>query len=472
MEEQEPPAGIPLSDWQATPMSVRVLLLTLLEQVLDLKARVNQHSSNSSKPPSSDPPSAPPRPSKTPRGRKAGGQEGHDGKTRELVPSEQVDQIVPVRPHTCPECQTALSPDLSDALPISRSQSWEVPPVTPIITEYQHHTVCCPHCQTLVYDPRRPTGAPPGGFGARATALCALLRGEYHLSERNVASLMQTLYAFPLSLGSVSRCCERTSEALEPIYITIAECAREQSVANVDETSWKQAGKRQWLWTMVTSVATLFVVAASRGALSLSTLLGKTFDGIVGSDRAKAYNSLADERRQVCWSHLDRNVAALAEYNHTQSGWARALLNEIDEVWKHWKAYREGAIGRAGLQQALLPIQVAIRTRLETGLKNPWHRISGMSKELLEHWPALWTFVTTEGVEPTNNAAERALRPAVLWRKSSFGTRCDAGSRFVERMLTVSTTCGQQQRELFPFLVQALEAHWASQPAPSLVSTR
>ena len=281
---------------------------------------------------------------------------------------------------------------------------------------------------------------------------------------------MHTLYAFPLSLGSVSRCCERSSEALEPVYTTIAERAREQSVANVDEMSWKQAGKRQWLWTMVTRVATLFVIAASRGALSLSTLLGKQFDGIVGSDRAKAYNSLEDERRQVCWSHLDRNVAALAEYGHEQSHWATGLLGEIDQVWTQWRGFRKGKLDRDGLQQAMEPIQAAIRTRLEAGVKNPWHRVSGMSKELLDHWPALWTFVTTEGVEPTNNAAERALRPAVLWRKSCFGTRSDAGSRFVERMLTVSTTCRQQQQELFPFLVLSLQAKWAGQSAPSLVS--
>ena len=283
---------------------------------------------------------------------------------------------------------------------------------------------------------------------------------------------MHTLYAFPLSLGSVSRCCERTSEALEPVSNAIAERAREQSVANVDETSWKQAGKRQWLWTMVTSVATLFVIAASRGAGVLSSLLGERFSGIVGSDRAKAYNSIADERRQVCWSHLDRNVQGLAEYGREESSWATALLKLIDQVWAQWKAFREGTIDRDGLQQAMIPVQAAIRTQLETGLTSSWHRISGMSAELLAHWPALWTFVTTEGVEPTNNAAERALRPAVLWRKSCFGTRSDAGSRFVERVLTVSTTCGQQQQELFPFLVQVLETHWAGQPPPSLVSPR
>lgn len=473
MEEQAaPPAGIPLADWEATPASVRVVLVTLLERVLDLEARLKLTSRNSSKPPSSDPPSAPPRPAKTPRGRKRGGQEGHEGTTRELVPPDQVQELVPVYPTACSQCQTALSPDLPDALPITRSQVWELPAIIPIITEYQHHTVCCPHCQTLVWDPRRPIGAPEGGYGARVTALVALLRGEYHQSERDVSAFLHTLCNLPISLGSVSRCCERTSSALAPVYNDIADEARDQAIANVDETSWREMGKRVWLWTMVTSVATLFVIAASRGAGALSTLLGDKFDGIVGSDRAKAYNSLSDERRQVCWSHLDRNVAALAEYNHEQSGWAKALLSEIDALWKHWKAYREGAIDRTGLEQALIPVQAAIRTRLEAGVKNPWHRVSGMSKELLDHWPALWTFVTTEGVEPTNNAAERALRPAVLWRKGCFGTRSDAGSRFVERFLTVATTCRQQQRELFPFLVQAIEAKWAGQPAPALVSPR
>jgi len=469
MDEQAPP-GIPDHDWQATPASVRVLLLTVLEQLVDLQARLNQTSSNSSKPPSSDPPSKPPRPPKTPRGRKAGGQPGHAGTTRELVPPEQVQELVEVYPHACPSCQTRLTDDLPDAAAVVRSQVWELPPITPVITEYRHHTVCCPHCHTLVWNPNRPAGAPPGGYGPRVSALCALLRGEYHQSERQVVALLDSLCQLPISLGSVARCCARTSSALAPIYTTIADQTQAQAVANVDETSWREAGKRVWLWTMVTTVATLFVIASSRGAGTLAQLLGDRFSGIVGSDRAKAYNSLPDARRQVCWAHLDRNVQGLAEYGHEQSGWATHLLGEIDQVWQHWNAFRAGTLDRNGLAQALIPIQAAIRTRLEAGQKKSWHRISGMSTELLAHWPALWTFVTTEGVEPTNNAAERALRPAVVWRKGCFGTRSDEGSRFVERMLTISTTCRQQHKELFPLLVQALEAHWAGQPAPTLIS--
>jgi transposase len=470
MDETTPPEGIPPSDWEATPASVRILLLALLERVRDLEARLNQHSGNSSKPPSSDPPSAPPRPPKTPRGRKAGGQLGHPGVTRDLVPPDQVHETVPVYPRQCPTCRTALRAGLPDAAPLMRTQVWEIPPITPHISEYQHHTVCCPQCQTLVRDDRRPTGAPPGGYGPRLTAFVALLRGEYHQSERDVATFLATLCGLPISLGSVVRCCDRMSAALAPVYTAIADAVRGQDVANIDETSWRETSQRVWLWTTVTAVATLFLVVGSRGAGALTTLLGATFRGIVGSDRWRAYNALADAQRQLCWSHLKRNFQGLVDYGHPDSPWAAQMLIQIDQVFAHWHACRTGQIDRAGLQQALIPVQAAIRALLERGQQIAWHRIQGISRELLAHWPALWTFVTTPGVEPTNNAAERALRPAVLWRKGCFGTRSHEGSRFVERLLTVSTTCAQQQKDLFPFLVRALELYWAGQPPPTLIS--
>lgn len=471
MNELPPPNSIPPEDWDATPASVRTLLLQLLERVRDLEARLKQHSGNSSLPPSADPPSAPPRPTKTPRGRKAGGQPGHPGVTRDLVPPEQVDTIIPIYPTQCPTCQTPLSPDLPDVAPLVRTQVWEIPPIIPQITEYQHHTVGCPACQTPVWDDRRPAGAPPGGFGPRVTALVALLRGEYHQSERAVAAFLASVCGLPISLGSVARCCVRTSVALAPVYTAVEQVVRGQAVANIDETSWRSDTKRAWLWTMVTTIATLFVVAASRSTHALTTLLGTTFTGIVGSDRYRAYQHLPDDRRQLCWAHLIRNLRALAEYGHPDSAWATAVLTDAGRIFTHWHAFRTGAMDRAGLQQALIPVQTAIRTALEQGQQIAWHRIQGMSSELLAHWPALWTFVTVPGVEPTNNAAERALRPAVLWRKGCFGTRSDDGSRFVERLLTVGTTCAQQQQELFPFLVQALEAHWTGRPAPTLVAT-
>jgi transposase len=380
-----------------------------------------------------------------------------------------VDEIVPLYPTRCPLCQTALAPTLSEALPLVRTQVWDIAPIQLHITEYQQHSLLCPSCQTPARAPL-PSDAPPGAFGARATALASLLHGRYRLSERETADFLSAVCGLPISLGSIPRCCERVSTALAPIDAAIHECVQSQAVANIDETSWREQGRRVWLWTMVTSSATCFRIAAGRGRAALLALLGEQFRGIVGSDRLKAYNLLPDERRQLCWAHLLRNLRALADYQHPDSWWAERMLTQVDALFLAWHAYRTGLFDRVRLQQALLPIRRAMRELLTAGGAIRWYRIQGLSAELLSHWDALWTFSTTEGVEPTNNAAERALRPAVLWRKGCFGTQSAEGSRFVERMLTVSATCVQQGRKLFDFLIQALRAAWSGQPAPVLVS--
>jgi transposase len=359
--------------------------------------------------------------------------------------------------------------DLPDVAPILRSQTWEIPPIVPRVTEYQQHTLECPFCHSAVQG-QRPPDAPPGGYGARATALASLLHGRLRLSERETATTLTDICGLPISLGSVVRCCERVSEALAPVYAALQSVIQQQHVVNMEETSWKEAATRHWLWTAVSALATVFLIVKSRGGGAIVTLLGEAFGGIVGSDRHRPYGTRAAALRQICWSHLDRNFQALADYDHPDSGWAGAVLTQIDALFGHWQDFREGRLDRSGLQAALIPIQGAIHHALEVGLQIRWHRIQAISSELLAVWPALWTFAHVEGVEPTNNAAERALRPAVLWRKGCFGTRSAEGSRFVERMLTVSATCTQQERHLLTFLTEAVEAHWSGRPAPVLVS--
>lgn len=185
MDELPPPTGIPSEDWQATPQSVRLLLLTLLDDVRDLKAKLNLTSHNSSKPPSSDPPSAPPRPQKVPRGRRAGGQIGHQGNTRER---REPDEIIECRPTECPHSQSVLAHDLSNAAPVLVTQVWELPLLRPLVTDYHQHTVCCPTCAAHVTAPAPPEAAT--GYGARVVALCGHLHGTYHLSYRAIADLL------------------------------------------------------------------------------------------------------------------------------------------------------------------------------------------------------------------------------------------------------------------------------------------
>jgi len=481
MDDETPPAGITAEEWAATPRTVRQFLgamLTVVAQqqqqlaqlharVTELDARLKQHSQNSSKPPSSDPPSAPPRPARTPRGRTKGGQPGHPRFERPDPDTTQIDTVRDHHPPMCPHCHDALPPTLRDACAVRTQYVWDVPLVRPHITAHHYHTVCCPGCGDLV-TAARPADVPPGCFGPRTAATVAMLHGRYRLSDREIPHLLADLYGLPISLGSVVDLQQTVSCALAPIYTAIQTTVQQQAHVNMDETGWKEAGKRRWLWVAVSSIATLFHVATSRGAKVISTVLGAAFVGVVTSDRLKSYRVLPLDRRQVCWAHLIRNLLALAERDGRLGAWAADLLAQIDLLFALWHVFRAGRIDRETFAACMQPLQATMRAILERGQRR-YDQAQGLSDELVSLWPALWTFVTVEGVEPTNNAAEQALRPAVLWRKGCFGAQSATGSTFVERILTVAATCRQQERHLLTFLTEAVAAHWQGQPAPTLV---
>ena len=477
MSESAPPRDLPQADWEATPPSVHALVLALLTQVqqlqtqvTELQAQLTRHSGNSSRPPSSDPPSAPPRPAPPSSGRKRGAQPGHPGQHRELLPPDQVSELIVHRPSTCPHCQQSLPDDLPASGPVLRQQVWELPPVEPIVSEHQFPTLTCPHCHAQVRA-EHPAEVPPGSFGPQVVALVALLHGRYRLSTRELALLLSDLWHMPLSGGSVPALYQTASSALAPVYHEIQSVVQQQAVANVDETSWKESHQQRYLWVAVTVVATLFLVGRRSRAV-LESLLGAAFGGIVSSDRYSAYARFPVEQRQVCWAHLKRDWQFYRERAGPVGAWGEAAMQQIDKLFELWHRFRAGELNRERLQREMAPIQDELRASVEQGRDSlPWEKARGFCRDLLAVWPALWTFVAVEGVEPTNNAAERAVRPAVLWRKGCYGTDSVGGSRFVERILTVTTTCRQQQRPVLPFLADAVRAHWAGIPAPSLIPT-
>jgi len=474
--------GVSPDDWAQSPESVQLALLSLLDivraqsgrlreletLVRELQAKLGQTSRNSSKPPSSDPPSVPPPPPRPARGRKAGGQVGHEGHQRPLVPPDQVQDPIELQPQQCPTCQTALPADLPDVAPLRRTQVWELPPIEPIITEYRQHTVCCPQCRHLV-TAELPADAPPGACGPRATALMALLRGRYRLSLDDVVEFLADVCQLPLGSASVVRGCGRVSAALAPVDAAIQEAVQTQPQVNVDETSWPTETRKGWLWVAVSAIAVCFRICLGRGQDELRALLGSSYRGIVTSDRLSAYKLLPNGQRQLCWSHLVRNLLGLQERYADESGWAQRMLNQADALFFAWHAYKDGWFDQVALQQALIPVRQALHELLTDGVSSPCPQIAGVSRELLAQWEALWTFSCVEGVEPTNNAAERALRPAVLWRKGCFGSRSADGCRFVERLLSVRATCAQQERALFAFVTAAVGAAWAGEAAPTLI---
>lgn len=350
-----------------------------------------------------------------------------------------------------------------------RVQLIELPPVRAEVTEYRLAARRCGACGTTTRA-ARPAEAGVGSFGPRLQAVAALLVGRYRLSRREAVACLAELGEVELSVGALAHLEQATSTVLAPVVDEVAMAVRRASVANLDETGWWQGRQRAWLWTVVTETLTLFRLDPSRSSAVVRALLGADWTGIVGSDRYSAYRYLPLEQRQLCWAHLIREFRKIAAYNQHQRPLGERLLEITRQMFDAWGRFKAGAIDRPTLQAELAPLQAELRQTLEAGLDPPHAVVAGaLCRTLLDSWTALWTFAHVDGVEPTNNAAERALRPAVLWRKGSFGTQSDDGSRFVERILTVAASCKQQGRGLLDFLVTAITAARLGLPASSLV---
>lgn len=444
-------------------------IAALERRVADLEARLGQHASNSSVPPSANPPAAPKPATKKPTGRAAGAQPGHAPCQRVRLPAERVTEVIRYLPTHCRRCQAPLP---ADAGPEDPEPTWhqvaELPPITAHITEHQGHARHCPCCGTLTHAPI-PAAVRAHTLGPRLAAVMAYLSGARHDSKRGVEEVVETVFGVPLALGTVTAVEQEVSAALAPAHAAAAEAVRRAPHKNTDETGWKQAGKRCWLWTAVTSGVAFFVIHARRGAAGLTALLGETMAGIVTSDRWSAYHRLEVYRRQLCWAHLVRDFQALVDRGGPGRALGEQLLCLAEDVFHWWYRVRDGTLRRSSLRSYIDSQRPWLRDLLESGMRSRCAQTAAFCGNLLELEPALWTFVRVEGVAPTNNAAERALRPAVLWRRRSFGCHSEAGCRFVERMLTVVQTLRLQQRGVIDYLVDAISAHRQGLTAPKLL---
>ncbi len=473
--------------WQAAPVGAQALIVALAPlaavvprlvkqvealqgRVRELEARLGQNSSNSSRSPSSDPPQAPRRPTATPTGRARGGQPGHAAHQRPLVPLERVNEIVAHRPAQCGQCATPLVVPPLGALEddfVSHHVT-ELPVVRAVVTEHRLHRVRCLACGHATRA-TLPAAVPAGAFGPRLQATVAVLSGHYRLSRRQVADVCGTLLDAPLAASSVDGLCQATATALATSVAAVRATLPQAAVVNADETRWPQAGQTQWLWVVVTGLVTVFTIAASRGSRVIKELLGEDYTGVVGSDRYAGYAWLDVAWRQVCWAHLKRDFQSLVDRGGSAKDIGVSALVLVHDLFAAWHQFREGTLDRPALQLAMGPVQESFATVLNDGSRCPDAKAASICRSLDRLWPALWTFVDEDGVEPTNNAAERALRPAVLWRKGSYGTQCDGGARFVERLLTVTATCRQQGRSVLDYLTAVCTATQLRQPAPSLL---
>jgi transposase len=446
---------------------IRLLLARIAQQdrrIAELEARLNKTPQNSSLPPSSQHPHAKPAPPREPSGKRRGGQPGHPKHERALIPTEECSEVVTLKPAACRRCRDRLAGN--DAEP-RRHQVWEVPEIRPLVTEYQLHRLLCSTCG-ITTCAELPAGVPTSQAGPQLVALVALLMGCFRQSKRRVALFLEQVLQQPCSPGWVVKLQNQATAALRPPYEELVGQLPTEDTLAIDESPTKEDRVKAWLWTCVAAPFTVFALRTTRAATVLRELLGEQFHGAVMCDRAKMYWSLP--RLQWCWAHLKRDFQALIDSDDPQAQrLGRDLMRPTRELFRHWSRYRDGTITRAGLKRLMHPIRHDVESLLLRGLYSGNLRLSGMCQELYDHRKWLWTFLDVDGVEPTNNASERSLRHAVIWRKLSFGTQSAAGSRFVETILTVVETCRQQSRSVFAFVAEAVQAHFARQPSPSLL---
>jgi transposase len=420
---------------------------------------------NSSLPPSTQHPHARPEPGKRKSKNRRGGQPGHAKHQRPLIPTEDCDEVKTLKPKECRRCLGKLSGN--DPAPL-RHQVWELPEIKPVVTEYQRHRLGCPWCGATTCA-ELPVGVPQGQSGPRLMAFTGLLMAYYRQSKRRTAEFLSVLLGQPCCPALAVKMQNQLTAALRPAYDELAAQLPAQDHVSSDETATKERNGKAWLWTFVARTFTVFAVRATREATALAELLGETFCGVVTCDRAKMYWRM--DRLQWCWAHLKRDFQALIDGG---DGQAKRLGYDLRrtacKLFEHWANYRDGTITRTAFIRRMAPVRREVERLLLRGAESRNRSIVGMCRELHDHREWLWTFVRVDGIEPTNNASERALRHAVIWRKLSFGTQSNGGSRFVETMLTTIETCRQQRRNVFEFVTAAVQAHFARQSTPSLLT--
>ena len=448
-------------------MTLQQELAAARERIVELEARLNRNSQNSSKPPSSDMLGT--RPPKERRGkrRKRGGQPGHDARFA-AVP-DHVDHVHQFRSAICPRCHADLARGQLTGTVINH-YVYSLPPIRPEVHDYQCLDVQCADCG-LVTPASLPSWVPKGQYDPSVQAMTGLLRGELRQSMRQTSTVMTQVLHVPMSTGMVAKTQEQVSRALEAPYQEALAHAQKSNRVHADETGWREEKKKAWLWVAVAGLVTVFMVHARRSGKAAKALLGETFKGVLATDRWASYNWIEAARRQLCWSHLKRDFKSFLDYGPDAKRLGERLLCDRRKLFRLWSRVRDGTMTRAEFQLASQPVRRRILALLEEGTGLPCRKVAGMCRDIVKLKVALFTFIDLDGVEPTNNAAERAIRFAVLMRKGCFGSDSAKGSRFIERFLTARATLRSQKRDLYSFLEDACAAALHGTLAPSLLPT-
>jgi transposase len=450
------------------------------KQIGDLERQLalrQQNSTNSSKPPSSDGLAGAPRlrgrRDKKKKRRKVGGQPGHRGAHRPLVPAERVDQFRAVLPQQCGHCGKQLPQQLGQVETTGKAQRHQVtelPPIQPSIIEYQCHKVVCPKCGESTRAPL-PEEA-KGQFGPQLTALIAYMTVVCRMPRRVVETLLAQVMGIEISLGSTQKCWEEASLAVLTPCQELEQQLKDQPVLNVDETGWRTNGDKRYLWAFVAARFVVYTVAASRGSEVLNRLLGSVFLGILCSDRFSAYLKYHKGKAQFCWAHLKRNLLGVLEFTKSTAveRFCRDALAQHAKLFRLWHKFRAGSIDRQQLLLRSIPIQQRLFALAQRHLESDHDQVRNLATAIFVYCERLFAFIEHEGVEPTNNSAERALRTGVQWRKVSFGNRSPQGELATARLLTVAETCHLQRLNVLIYIANAIRSHRAGRLVPSLFS--
>jgi transposase len=462
-----------LSEYVAKLAERDAKLAELTEQVAKLTEVLGRNSKNSHLPPSSDGPGSGSRTGTTRHrrlklGRKRGGQKGHRGSHRELLPPERVDTLVNLFPVVCLGCAGELARVVDVAA--CRYQQLELRDHRPHVTEWRRHEVDCERCGTSTRATYDGAQIPSSAFGPCLTAVVAMLTGAYHLSRRKTQKLLLELFGISVSLGAISAMEQRASEALKSAHKEALLEVQYAGVKHTDATSWTRAGKLMSLWTLASVAATVYQIFADGCRDTIQPLFGSK-TGILVSDRATVFGFWVMGQRQICHAHLFRKFVAFSERDGKAGAIGRELLECTALMFEYWHGFKDGLLTRQELQFWLRPVQRHIELLLERGAKANIKRLSGACADILAHRDALWTFVTREGIEPTNNHAELELRDFVLWRKCSYGSQSERGERFAERMMTAVRTARKQGKDVLGFMVGSITAYINGTMAPRLVGS-
>lgn len=424
--------GIEISDydWEKTPASVKQLVEAMRQDIKELgqklaqveavqqelQEKINRTSKNSSSPPSSDPLNTPKQQKKKKSGLKRGGQPGHNGYGRLLYDTSECDRVIDHQPEICKCCGEKLVG--ADSNP-RRHQVVEIPPINPIIVEHRLHQLECQHCGTLTRA-SLPADVPIRGYGERVVALVAVLSGLYRHSTRMVQSAMQDIFGITMCLGTVKKLRKEASDAVAQAVLEAKTYVQNSNIVGADETSFNQGNvdgcnaknRKAWLWVAVTPLVTFFQITLSGCTDTAKNLLGENFGGILNSDRYSAYNWVDLNQRQLCWAHLKREFLKISERPGISQDIGNALVKQQEKLFEFWYQVRDGTLSREQFQQLVTPIRTSMLYSLQEAAnyeigsqeKTPLAKTVRTCRQLLAVEPALWLFVSVEGVEPTNNA--------------------------------------------------------------------